>query len=105
MLADVQFDENLRQKIHLLKVVTAPVSLKILQNLWDPKLQDAPTLQEIKQWFPDISQEGIRFHLTRLRVNMILDYTHMGHETCYFIHARISPFVTHLLDSIFREEE
>ncbi len=86
---------DLLSKIEVLKTISHPVRVTILQELSNG-VKCVSDLQE----FLDISQPNISQHLSALRHNNLIDYFIDGRLRCYFLK---SPFIAELLEVIKKD--
>jgi len=86
---------SLGQRIELLKVISHPVRIKILEEL----TKGVKCVSDFEE-FLEISQPNISQHLSLLRNFRIIDYYIDGRLRCYFL---VDPIIPDLLDILKKD--
>ena len=86
---------SLGQRIELLKVISHPVRIKILEEL----TKGVKCVSDLEE-FLEISQPNISQHLSLLRNFRIIDYYIDGRLRCYFL---VDPIIPDLLDILKKD--
>ena len=86
---------ELINKIEILKTISHPVRVTILQEL----SKDVKCVSDLQE-FLDVSQPNISQHLSALRHANLIDYFIDGRLRCYFLK---SPFIVELLEVIKKD--
>jgi len=89
---------SLGQKIELLKVISHPVRIKILEEL----AKGVKCVSDFEE-FLEISQPNISQHLALLRNHGIIDYYIDGRLKCYFLVDPIIPDLLKLLKKDYQK--
>lgn len=90
---------SLGKKIELLKVISHPVRIKILEEL----KKGVKCVSDLEE-FLEISQPNISQHLSLLRRYGVIDYYIDGRLRCYFLKDPIVPDIIELLNKDYVEE-
>jgi ArsR family transcriptional regulator len=72
--------ENLNNKLEVLRVISHPVRIRILEEL----LKDVKCVSDFEE-FLDISQPNVSQHLSLMRKMGVIDYYVDGRLRCYFL--------------------
>ncbi|GMT49711.1 MAG: hypothetical protein IEMM0008_1250 [bacterium] len=83
------------KRIELLKVISHPVRISILEEL----LGGVKCVSDFED-FLDISQPNVSQHLTLLRNHQVIDYYMDGRLRCYYL---VDPIIPDILKLIKRE--
>jgi DNA-binding transcriptional ArsR family regulator len=89
---------SLGQRIELLKVISHPVRIKILEEL----TKGVKCVSDFEE-FLEISQPNISQHLSLLRNFRIIDYYIDGRLRCYFLVDPIIPDLLEILKKDYHE--
>ncbi|MDQ7786549.1 MAG: metalloregulator ArsR/SmtB family transcription factor [Thermodesulfovibrionales bacterium] len=86
---------SLGQKVELLKVISHPVRIKILEEL----VKGVKCVSDFEE-FLEIRQPNISQHLTLLRHFGVVDYYMDGRLRCYFL---VHPLIPDLLELLRKD--
>ncbi len=89
---------SLGQRIELLKVISHPVRIKILEEL----TKGVKCVSDFEE-FLEISQPNISQHLSLLRNHGIIDFYIDGRLRCYFLVDPIIPDLLEILKKDYHE--
>jgi DNA-binding transcriptional ArsR family regulator len=89
---------SLGQKVELLRVISHPVRIKILEEL----AKGVKCVSDFEE-FLEIRQPNISQHLTLLRHFGVVDYYMDGRLRCYFLVNPLIPDLLELLRKDYRE--
>ena len=87
----------IEKRIELLKVISHPIRIKILEEL----IQGVKCVSDFEDSL-DISQPNVSQHLMLLRTNGIIDFFVDGRLKCYFLKE---PFIPDLLELLKKQYE
>jgi len=86
---------SLGQKVDILKVISHPVRIRILEEL----VKGVKCVSDLEE-FLEIRQPNISQHLTLLRHYGIVDYYMDGRLRCYFL---VNPLIPDLLALLWKD--
>lgn len=84
--------DDLKARIHLLKLIAHPARIAILEEL----TKGVKCVSDLEE-FLDLSQSNISQHLSALRLAGVIDYFIDGRLRCYFLKNPVIPDLFEIL--------
>ena len=92
-------DNVIDNKIEVLKIISHPVRIKILEEL----IKGVKCVSDFEE-FLEISQPNVSQHLSLLRRHKIIDYFIDGRLRCYFLRDPMIPDLIEVIKKVYEEE-
>ncbi len=89
----------IEKRIELLKVISHPVRIKILEDL----THGVKCVSDFEESL-DINQPNISQHLSILRMNSLVDFFVDGRLKCYFLKEPLIPDLLELLKKEYKDD-